>query len=407
VTLFDCPISRLASGGGGGGYYGGGGGDGGGDGPGGGGSGYVSPAIQANGGSFDQAGVRSGDGEVDIVPFVPTPPTISGTPGNGAVGAPYQFDFALGGTPAPTTTVTSGSLPPGLTLSNGGALSGTPIAAGTYSATVTATNGNAPDATDSFTIVVNPSVSIGDASVVRGTTGNRTMDFAVTLSQPSHTAVTVQYATADGTAKGGKQAGNGIDYQTKAGTLTFKPNAKTGLTPSELKVAVTVYPQPATNSNLSMQVALSAPTGGYSLARAVATGSVVNKATATTGIAIAPNAGIQLTTSGAAKLYVPITLSAPSSTAVAVSYTITLGTAAYTKTATGGDYGGSKTSGTLNFTVGSTGVTADEKTLAIPIWPDANTDPTETFTITITTTAPSTTAQITNAIATATINGDG
>ena len=64
---------------------------------------------------------------------------------------------ALGttGSPAPTFSVTSGSLPPGLTLSSAGAITGTPNSPGTYSGVVTASNGINPAATQSFSITVN------------------------------------------------------------------------------------------------------------------------------------------------------------------------------------------------------------------------------------------------------------
>jgi hypothetical protein len=49
--------------------------------------------------------------------------------------------------------VTSGSLPPGLTLSSSGVISGTPTATGTYTGTVTATNGVGA-AMQNFTLAV-------------------------------------------------------------------------------------------------------------------------------------------------------------------------------------------------------------------------------------------------------------
>ena len=48
-------------------------------------------------------------------------------------------------------------------------LSGTPITAGTYNATVTAANGVSPSASDTFTIVVNPTLAITPASGPQGT----------------------------------------------------------------------------------------------------------------------------------------------------------------------------------------------------------------------------------------------
>jgi len=57
--------------------------------------------------------------------------------------APYaQLIIASGGTPPYTFAVTAGTLPPGLTLSSAGLVSGTPTASGSYNLTITATDAN-------------------------------------------------------------------------------------------------------------------------------------------------------------------------------------------------------------------------------------------------------------------------
>ena len=61
-------------------------------------------------------------------------------PATGAVGTAYNFTYTATGTPAPTFSVTTGSLPAGLSLSTAGVISGTPTTANFYSGTVTATN---------------------------------------------------------------------------------------------------------------------------------------------------------------------------------------------------------------------------------------------------------------------------
>lgn len=68
-----------------------------------------------------------------------TPPSLNGQPPAGVVGAAYSYAFEVGGTPPPNVTAGAG-LPPGLTLSNTGVLSGTPTTAGTYSFSVSASN---------------------------------------------------------------------------------------------------------------------------------------------------------------------------------------------------------------------------------------------------------------------------
>ena len=83
----------------------------------------------------------------------PAPPTITnGPPPNGTVGVAYTFSYTSTG--SPTFSVTAGALPPGLNISAAGVISGTPTTAGTFNGTVTASNGNAPDATQAFSITI-------------------------------------------------------------------------------------------------------------------------------------------------------------------------------------------------------------------------------------------------------------
>jgi Glycine rich protein len=166
-------IGAAGGGGGGGGGYFGGGGAGGGEaisagGGGGGGSSFAVSAATVD--SFALDGTQSPS--IVITYTVPgEAPTISGTPTSPvAANTPYNFGFTLTGVPTPTTSVTGGSLPPGITLSPGGVLSGSAITAGSYGPiTVTATNGVAPDATDTFTIVVEATVTITPNSGPWGT----------------------------------------------------------------------------------------------------------------------------------------------------------------------------------------------------------------------------------------------
>jgi hypothetical protein len=71
------------------------------------------------------------------------------------VGTPYSFTFSSTGSPAPTFSVTGGTLPPGLSLSAAGVLSGTPTSAvsGNFpNITVTAANGVPPNAQQTFSL---------------------------------------------------------------------------------------------------------------------------------------------------------------------------------------------------------------------------------------------------------------
>jgi hypothetical protein len=60
-----------------------------------------------------------------------------------------------------------------------------------------------------------PKMRIADGVIAEGNSGLKALTFAVRLDKASSKAVTVKYATANGTAKAGS------DYQSAGGTLTF------------------------------------------------------------------------------------------------------------------------------------------------------------------------------------------
>jgi lysophospholipase L1-like esterase len=80
------------------------------------------------------------------------PATISGVPPNGSVGAPYSFQYTVGGYPSATVTRV-GPLPPGLSLSTTGLLSGTPTRSGTYAVEARA-HDSAGSATDDQSVTI-------------------------------------------------------------------------------------------------------------------------------------------------------------------------------------------------------------------------------------------------------------
>ncbi|HMZ23208.1 MAG TPA: putative Ig domain-containing protein, partial [Blastocatellia bacterium] len=96
-------------------------------------------------------------------------PTIAVSPAslpNGAVGTIYnQTMTATGGTSPHSFTVSAGALPGGLTLFSNGTLTGTPVIAGTFNFTITATDTNGCTGSRSY------SVTISDIGGGGGTTG--------------------------------------------------------------------------------------------------------------------------------------------------------------------------------------------------------------------------------------------
>lgn len=95
--------------------------------------------------SYAELVVDTGGKSVDVVaaPDQPDPPTITGDAPTGEVAEAYSFAYTVGGGEAPLVVrLWSGALPPGLSLSSAGVLSGTPTTAGTYSWTVRVTGQN-------------------------------------------------------------------------------------------------------------------------------------------------------------------------------------------------------------------------------------------------------------------------
>ncbi len=92
-----------------------------------------------------------------------------------------------------------------------------------------------------------PQVTIADASLTEGDSGAEDMTFLVTLTAPSGRTVTVDYATADGTATAG------IDYAASSGTLVFEPGE------TEKPVTVPVFGDELAEADEMFTVRLAAP----------------------------------------------------------------------------------------------------------------------------------------------------
>ncbi len=129
--------------------------------------------------------------------------------------------------------------------------------------TVTGTNGSATGTASLTVSASQPSVAINDVSVTEGNAGSVSATFTVTLSGASSQTVTVQYATADGTAVAG------TDYSVASGSLTFSPG-QTSKTFVVLVTGDTLNEGPETYF-----VNLSSPVNA-TLARAQGTGAITD-----------------------------------------------------------------------------------------------------------------------------------
>ncbi len=253
-------------------------------------------------------------------------------------------------------------------------------------------------------------VSIGSATVVEGDTGTRTLNFPVTLSRPATATVSLRYRLQDLTATGAAVAGPGVDYIDKTGstlTVSFVPALATGLTPVTKLISVKVAGDTTAEATETMRVTLSALTGPARLRKGLALGTIIDDD---------PSVGIRVSVGDAAvsegdvgrtrNLVVPITLSGPSTSAVALTYVLTPGTATFSTTAAGGGDFGAKLTGVMNFAVAATGLTAVQRVLNLPVWADAGLEADETLSITVSAVALPPGVTIARATGTATIVDD-
>ena len=98
--------------------------------------------------------------------------TTFAAPPAAAVGTAYSDTLtATGGTTPYTWSVNAGTLPPGITLSSAGVLSGTPTTAGSYPFTVNVIDANKGIATASITLVVTAALALTFPAPPSGTVG--------------------------------------------------------------------------------------------------------------------------------------------------------------------------------------------------------------------------------------------
>jgi large repetitive protein len=92
---------------------------------------------------------------------------------SGTVGIAYSSALAASGGVTPYAwSLTSGSLPDGLTLSASGTINGTPTAAGTFTPTIQATDAAQQRVSKSFSIVIVPNVKITTTTIAGGVVGS-------------------------------------------------------------------------------------------------------------------------------------------------------------------------------------------------------------------------------------------
>jgi hypothetical protein len=112
-----------------------------------------------------------------------------------------------------------------------------------------------------------PTISIGDAAAAEGNSGTTTLSVPVKLSAASGSAVTVGYATANGTASAG------TDYTAASGTLVFRAGE------TEKTIPIALAGDTSIEQDETFTVELSTPVNAK-IAKASATATIRNDDTA-------------------------------------------------------------------------------------------------------------------------------
>ncbi len=199
---------------------------------------------------------------------------------------------------------------------------------------------------------VPPSLTITDAQVTEGDGGTKQLVFTVALSRAATSAVSVGYATQNGTAVAGS------DYLGATGTLSFAAGevSKT--------IAITINGDTAVEADESFNLLLSGATG-VTIADGTGLGTILNDDVLPT-LAIS-DAQLAEGNAGATQMLFTVTLSRAMGGPVTVSYATQAGTAT-----AGTDF--TAASGTLSFAAGET-----SKTIAVAVNGDTAVEANEGF----------------------------
>ena len=208
--------------------------------------------------------------QVDYTPYVCPAFTVSPSSlAGGAAGNAYSQSLSqTGALGAPNFAITAGALPPGLTLSASGTISGTPTATGTFNFTATVSDNSGCSGSGSYSItVVCPANPIVFAS-------------APTLCDNSPAYTLVEGMPAGGTYSGTGVSGTNFDPAAGTQTITYDLTDAYGCAHSA-NYTITVNPAPTVSQSVisavcdnAGMVALSggSPVGGTYSGTGVASG---------------------------------------------------------------------------------------------------------------------------------------
>jgi large repetitive protein len=220
-----------------------------------------------------------------------------------------------------------------------------------------ATNATIADTQATGTINDNdaaPSITVSNGSATEGNTSSTTANFTVTLSAASGQTVSVNLATANGTAT------DGADYTGGSGALTFTPGQ------TSITIPVTILPDVLDEADETLFINASSPVNATIADNQGIITIVDNDPTPTLSI---NSVSVTEPDSGSTNLVFTVTLSAAAGRTVTVNYGTANGSASQPS-----DY--SARSGTLTFNAGVTTLT-----IVVPVNGDTTREGNETFTV--------------------------
>jgi hypothetical protein len=193
-----------------------------------------------------------------------------------------QTIAASGGTGSLTFSVSSGSLPAGLTLSSAGVVSGTPTATGTATFTVTATDTVGASASQSYTVTVNAAPSISTASLPSWTVSRAySQTIAASNGTGPFTFAVSSGALPAGLTLSGAGVVSGTPTATGTSTFTVTTTDAAGATASQsytvtvnAALAITTGSLPSWTANLAYSQTIATSGGTSPLAFAVSSGTL-------------------------------------------------------------------------------------------------------------------------------------
>ncbi|MES2569298.1 MAG: Calx-beta domain-containing protein, partial [Verrucomicrobiota bacterium] len=228
-----------------------------------------------------------------------------------------------------------------------------------------ATNASLVTGRDTITATIlddEPTISVGDVTVIEGSNGTSSAVFTVKLNKAATGNVVVNYQTEDGTAVDGMVVEGGAaepaaDYTRSLGSITFLP----GQTTQTITVPVTADMALEGSETFRLKLTLAADSEAR-LADGEAVATIKESTLSVGAVTVVEGSG------GVKQAVFTVKLSDPLGSAVSVAYNTEDGTAA------GGSDFTAVTGGSLTFAPGET-----EKTVSIPILGDLAHEASETF----------------------------